>query len=81
MCIRDRDLCDALNSGKVGGAALDVVSSEPISATNPLLQAKNCIITPHIAWAPIESRSRLMNIAVDNLAAFVNGSPVNVVNK
>jgi glycerate dehydrogenase len=77
----EQDLCDALNSGKVGGAALDVVSSEPISATNPLLQAKNCIITPHIAWAPIESRSRLMNIAVDNLAAFVNGSPVNVVNK
>ncbi|MFZ1523526.1 MAG: D-2-hydroxyacid dehydrogenase [Saprospiraceae bacterium] len=77
----EQDLCDALNSGKVGGAALDVVSSEPISATNPLLQAKNCIITPHIAWAPIDSRSRLMNIAVDNLAAFVNGSPVNVVNK
>lgn len=77
----EQDLCDALNSGKVGGAALDVVSSEPISATNPLLQAKNCIITPHIAWAPIESRSRLMNIAVDNLAAFVDGSPVNVVNK
>jgi glycerate dehydrogenase len=76
----EQDLCDALNSGKVGGAALDVVSSEPIAATNPLLQAKNCIITPHIAWAPKESRARLMNIAVDNLAAFVNGSPVNVVN-
>lgn len=75
----EADLRDALNSGKVGGAGLDVVSSEPISASNPLLQAKNCIITPHIAWAPKESRSRLMNIAVDNLAAFVNGSPVNVV--
>jgi glycerate dehydrogenase len=77
----EQDLSDALNSGKVGGAALDVVSSEPISAANPLLQAKNCIITPHIAWAPKESRARLMNIAVDNLAAFVNGTPVNVVNK
>jgi glycerate dehydrogenase len=76
----EQDLCDALNSGKVAGAALDVVSSEPISASNALLQAKNCIITPHIAWAPKESRARLMNIAVDNLAAFVNGSPVNVVN-
>jgi glycerate dehydrogenase len=76
----EQDLCDALNSGKVAGAAVDVVSSEPISASNPLLQAKNCIITPHIAWAPKESRSRLMNIAVDNLAAFVSGSPVNVVN-
>ena len=76
----EQDLCDALNSGKVAGAAVDVVSAEPIAAANPLLQAKNCIITPHIAWAPIESRSRLMNIAVDNLAAFVNGSPVNVVN-
>jgi glycerate dehydrogenase len=77
----EADLRDALNSGKVGGAALDVVSSEPIAASNPLLEAKNCIITPHIAWAPKESRSRLMNIAVDNLAAFINGSPVNVVNK
>lgn len=75
----EADLRDALNSGKVGGAALDVVSSEPIAATNPLLEAKNCIITPHIAWAPKESRARLMNIAVDNLAAFVSGSPVNVV--
>jgi glycerate dehydrogenase len=76
----EQDLCDALNIGKVAGAAVDVVSAEPIAAANPLLQAKNCIITPHIAWAPRESRSRLMNIAVDNLAAFVNGSPVNVVN-
>ncbi|MBP6610543.1 MAG: D-2-hydroxyacid dehydrogenase [Paludibacter sp.] len=77
----EADLRDALNSGKVGGAALDVVSSEPIAATNPLLEAKNCIVTPHIAWAPKESRSRLMNIAVDNLAAFISGSPVNVVSK
>ena len=76
----EQDLCDALNSGKVAGAAVDVVSAEPIAANNPLLKAKNCIITPHIAWAPKESRVRLMNIAVENLAAFVSGSPINVVN-
>jgi len=79
--IVEEDLRDALNSGKVGGAALDVVSTEPIRADNPLLQAKNIIITPHIAWAPIESRQRLMDIAVDNLKAFTEGAPVNVVNK
>ena len=77
----EQDLCDALNSGKVGMAAVDVVSAEPIAATNPLLKAKNWLITPHIAWAPKESRARLMNIAVDNLAAYVNGKPVNVVNQ
>lgn len=76
----EQDLTDGLNSGKVGYAALDVVSLEPIAATNPLLKAKNCIITPHIAWAPKESRVRLMKIAVDNLAAYISGSPVNVVN-
>jgi len=80
LLVIEQDLCDALNSGKVAGAAVDVVSSEPIAANNPLLEAKNCIITPHIAWAPKESRSRLMNIAVENLAAFISGSPVNVVN-
>jgi glycerate dehydrogenase len=77
----EEDLAEALNSGKVGGAALDVVSSEPIKADNPLLKAKNCIITPHISWAPIESRQRLMDIAVDNLEKFVAGNSVNVVNK
>lgn len=76
----EQDLCDALNSGKVAGAAVDVVSAEPIAANNPLSKARNCLITPHIAWAPRESRSRLMNTAVENLAAFVNGAPVNVVN-
>lgn len=79
--IVEADLRDALNSGKVGGAAVDVVSTEPIKMDNPLLQAKNMIITPHIAWAPKESRQRLMDIAVDNLRAFVNGIPQNVVNK
>ncbi len=77
----EHDLAEALNSGKVGGAALDVVSSEPIKADNPLLKAKNCIITPHISWAPKESRQRLMDIAIDNLRQFLAGNPVNVVNK
>ncbi|HEY8889916.1 MAG TPA: D-2-hydroxyacid dehydrogenase [Clostridium sp.] len=79
--IIEEDLAEALNSGKVGGAAVDVVSSEPINADNPLLQAKNCIITPHISWAPVESRQRLMDIAVDNLVKFLSAEPVNVVNK
>lgn len=79
--IVEADLRDALNSDKVAGAAVDVVSTEPIKMDNPLLQAKNMIITPHIAWAPKESRKRLMDIAVENLQAFVNGSPENVVNK
>jgi glycerate dehydrogenase len=78
--VDEQDLCDSLNSGKVAGAAVDVVSAEPIAATNPLLKAKNCIITPHIAWAPKESRTRLMNIAVENLAAYAAGKPVNIVN-
>jgi len=78
--IVEEDLRDALNSGKVGGAAVDVVSTEPIRMDNPLLEAKNVIITPHIAWAPGESRQRLMNIAADNLKCFLEGKPQNIVN-
>lgn len=78
--IRESDLRDALVCGKVAGAALDVVSVEPIAEDNPLLNAPNCIITPHIAWAPKESRQRLMDIAVKNVKAFIGGNPTNVVN-
>lgn len=78
--IVEEDLKEALNIGKVGGAAVDVVSTEPIKLNNPLLQAKNIIITPHISWAPRESRQRLMDIAVENLAEFLAGDSRNVVN-
>lgn len=79
--IVEQDLTDALNSGKVAAAAVDVVSTEPIKGTNPLLKAKNCIITPHMSWAPKECRKRLMDVAVHNLEAFLAGAPENVVNK
>lgn len=78
--IVEKDLRDALMSGKVAAAGLDVVSTEPILPDNPLLDAPNCLITPHISWAPRESRQRLMDIAVKNLEAFLAGKPENVVN-
>ncbi|WP_406684469.1 D-2-hydroxyacid dehydrogenase [Seonamhaeicola sp. MEBiC1930] len=76
----EEDLAKALNSGKVYRAAVDVVSAEPMNANNPLLKAKNCIITPHIAWAPKEARSRLLNTSIKNLESYLNGNPINVVN-
>lgn len=79
--VREDDIKAALEADKVGWYATDVVSSEPIKAENVLLSAKNCIITPHIAWAPKESRQRLMDIAVDNLAQFLRGNPINIVNR
>ena len=79
--IDEQDVTDALNSGKLGAAGLDVVYSEPIKADNPLLGAKNCIITPHMSWGAKEARQRIMNITVDNVKAFQDGAPVNVVNK
>ena len=78
--VREQDLCDALNSGRVGAAAVDVVSAEPIQKENPLLKAKNCIITPHIAWAPRECRQRIIECTAENIRGFLAGSPRNVVN-
>lgn len=78
--IVEKDLKEALDTGKVAYAAVDVVSKEPIDPDNVLLQAKNCIVTPHIAWAPKESRTRLLHTAIENLQAFLNGNPKNVVN-
>ena len=79
--VDEQALADALNSGVIAGAALDVLTVEPPKSDNPVLTAKNCIITPHISWATKEARARLMDIAVDNLSAFIGGNAVNVVNK
>ncbi len=75
----EQDVADALESGKIAYGAMDVLAEEPPKADNPLLNAKNCIITPHIAWAPKESRQRLMSMAVNNLRAYLAGKPENVV--
>jgi glycerate dehydrogenase len=77
--IMEQDLADALNAGRLAGAAVDVLSMEPPQADNPLLTAQNCLITPHIAWAMSESRTRLMQLTAENIAAFQQGTPCNVV--
>lgn len=78
--VDEQALVDALNSGKLRYAAVDVVSQEPMQADNPLLGTRKCIITPHMAWAPVESRQRLLNTVVENIRGFLNGKPENVVN-
>jgi len=77
--IEEPALADALNAGRLAGAAMDVLSTEPPPATNPLLLARNCLITPHLAWATRAARARLMKIAVENVRAFLSGHPKNVV--
>ena len=76
----ETDLAEALTAGRLGGAAVDVATEEPLPSSSPLLAAPNCVITPHIAWASLEARKRLMKTTVDNVAAFLAGSPQNVVN-
>ncbi len=78
--VDEQALADALNSGMIGGAGVDVLTEEPPKPNSPLLSAKNCLITPHIAWAGYETRARLMQILEENLAAFISGNPQNVVN-
>lgn len=79
--VNEKDLADALNAGKIYAAGLDVLSQEPPRADNPLLSARNCYITPHIAWASSESRQRLQHIMIENIKAYINGKPVNNVAK
>ena len=78
--VNEADLAQALSDGKIAGAGLDVVAHEPMLADNPLLKAPNCIFTPHIAWASLAARKRLMSIVTANVAAYLAGSPINVVN-
>lgn len=79
--VREEDLAEALNSGRLAGAGLDVLDKEPMSPDTPLRNAKNCLITPHIAWSPLETRERLIGIVAENLEAFLAGKPKNQVNK
>lgn len=78
--IDEKAVADALHSGKLGGAAMDVVCQEPINGDSPLLTAPNCIMTPHIAWAPLEARLRILDITEQSIQGFIDGKPVNVVN-
>lgn len=78
--VNEQDLADALNTGKVYAAGLDVVSTEPIRSDNPLLKTKNCIITPHISWAAKAARQRIMDITAENIASYLTGKPQNAVN-
>ncbi len=79
--VNEQDLADALNNDVIAGAAVDVVSKEPIEASNPLMQAKNLLITPHMAWGTVAARTRLMGTTAENIEAFINGKPINVVNE
>lgn len=79
--INEKDLADALIAGKVGGAGIDALKVEPITADNPLLSAPNCFITPHISWASLDCRRRLIRLAIENVKAFLDGNPINIVNK
>ncbi len=79
--INEQDLADALKSGKVYGAGLDAVSVEPIAKDNPLLTAPNCFITPHISWAALDTRRRLIKLAIENVRSYIEGKPINIVNQ
>ena len=79
--VNETDLANALNNGTIAGAGLDVLRKEPMDKNCPLYKAKNCIITPHVGWAPKETRERLVKIVYDNIESFKNGTPKNVVNK
>ena len=78
--INETELAAALEHGKLRAYAADVVSIEPINADNPLLSAPNCILTPHMAWAPVEARQRIIDITVQNIQGYLNNNPINVVN-
>lgn len=79
--VNDADLAEALNDEEIAAYGADVLTTEPASADNPLLSAKNCYLTPHIAWATKEARERLISICTDNIEAFIDGEPINVVNE